>query len=222
MLNLNHNIFNTRNFTIAGILIVGVFLSWLVVRSCASTVDTTEAISNITDIQEALKLREHKSDSIAKVKTAENQELQTENVSLRKQIEAYQKQSGKMGGQVRDLTRQLQDAKVNHDTTAFVQSCDSIAQLATDQQSVIQHQDMLMDSTFANYEKQLSNKDTVLENRAQLIAQLKSTNDTWADELVKTYKGNEKLQHKLKTEKTISRVLAAILLVGGTIIIASK
>lgn len=217
---LNHKIFNTRNYFIGGVIVVLIFLAFVFFRKCHNSPSHNEEVKEVKALQEQLKEREFKSvaDSIRWVKQQDS--LKTVLVNLetkRVLIDIELKQTKKA---VRSLIAANDHAIEERDTLLYIATCDSLKDLATLQGEIITMYQFNDSARTANYEDQLMAKDSLLTNRAALIAQLRHANTETYSALMQINTDYNKISRKLKRERTLSRVLAAgVAVLGGAILL---
>lgn len=220
MTTLNHNIFNRRNLIIAAIAIGFLVLILITFRGCYRTPSHKEDVREVKVLQDQLKEMEFKSaaDSIRWVMQQDS--LKTVLVNLetkRVLIDIELKQTKKA---VRSLVAANDQAIEERDTLLYIQTCDSLKDLATLQGEIITMYQFNDSARTVNYEDQLTAKDSLLANRAALISQLRQANTETYGALMQINADYNKISRKLKRERTLSRVLAAgVAVLGGIVLL---
>lgn len=217
---LNHKIFNTRNYIVGGIIVVLIFLAFVFLRKCDNSPSHKEEVKEVKILQEQLKEREFKSatDSIRWVKQQDS--LKTVLVNLETKRVLIDIELKQTKNAVRSLIAANDQAIEERDTLLYIQTCDSLKDLATLQNEIITMYQFNDSARTVNYEEQLTAKDSLLANRAVLIAQLRQTNTETYGALMQINTDYNKISRKLKRERTLSRVLAAgVAVLGGIVLL---
>lgn len=115
-------------------------------------------------------------------------------------------------GRVSELTAKIRYAKVTRDTITYYVSCDSLVDLAESQSNTITRYEHISDSIIALHQKQEAAKDSLLNRRADLYSQLRSSFDTLAIE-------NRELGRALNKEQKKNKIVKKIALAEGVAIV---
>lgn len=216
MIKLKHYYF------LAGIIAVGFLLAAIIFRGCSPAPSHKDDIKEVQALQAQLKKKEQSSaaDSARLVKRGDS--LEKELHVLQNKKDMISKELTITKTKVQLLAAQNSAAKANKDTARYIETCDSLRNLATLQGEVITMYQNYADSVETNYEAQLTAKDSLLNNRASLIADLRNVNDRTNAELLSINTDYLKVTKKLKRERTLSRILAIATTTVGTLLITKK
>lgn len=216
MRTLNHNL--RRWLTIAAICIGTIVLLAIVFRGCVHVNPHKEEKKEVQQINQAtqkawdstaqeLQLSRHREDSLQRIT-----QVQAAQMAATKKELAHSRQK------LHQVITALDNAKVAGDTTKYLQLADSLRNETVAQAGVIQHYETLTDSTIENYERRIKEKDHTIEMQADLLTKLRSANIEITGKYNDLHKAYGKVTRKLKGERTMGRILAGAVLVGGLII----
>lgn len=208
------------HYKLAGIIAVGIILAAIIFRGCDNSPSHNEDVKEVQALQEQLKKKEEKaaSDSARLVRRGDS--LQTSLLDLQNKQDVIKRELVTTKNKVQALVGANEKAKTNRDTVRYIQTCDSLKDLATLQAEIITMYQFNDSARTVNYEEQLTAKDSLLANRAALIAQLRQTNTETYGALMQINTDYNKVTRKLKRERTLSRVLAAgVAVLGGVVLL---
>lgn len=208
------------HYKLAGIIAAGIILAAVIFRGCDNSPDHKEEIKEVKILQEKLKKTEDKLAADSARHSQYNDSLQTALLDLQNKKEVIAKELTITKSKVQKLAIQNEQAKTARDTARYIETCDSLKDLARLQNEIITMYQDNDSIRVANYEDQLSAKDRLLANRADLIAQLRQTNTETYGALMQINTDYSKVVRKLKRERTLSRILAAgAAVLGGVILL---
>jgi hypothetical protein len=215
MTTLNHNIFNRRNLVIALIVVGFLILALITFRGCDRSPSHKEDVREVKALQDKLKITEDDkaADSTRLVRRGDS--LQTSLLDLQNKQDVIKRELAVTKSRVQTLASANERAKTSRDTARYIETCDSLKDLAMLQGEILDMYQFNDSARTANYEEQLSAKDSLLANRAALIVQLRNTNNETYGALMQVNTDYNKVSRKLKRERTLSRVLAAGLAIAG-------
>lgn len=208
------------HYKLAGIIAAGIILAAVIFRGCDNSPDHKAEIKEVKILQEKLKKTEDKLAADSARHSQYNDSLQTALLDLQNKKEVIAKELTITKSKVQKLALQNEQAKTARDTARYIETCDSLKDLARLQNEIITMYQDNDSARTANYEDQLSAKDRLLANRADLIAQLRQTNTETYGALMQINTDYSKVVRKLKRERTLSRILAAgAAVLGGVILL---
>lgn len=217
---LNHKIFNQRNYITAAIIAGFIFLTFVIFRSCDNSPDHSKEIQETKVLQQRLEATEQKAaaDSVRQVRRVDS--LQLINLDLQNKQTVITKELTQTKRAVQSLIAGIEFAKADNDTIRYIETCDSLKDLARLQNEIITMYQENDSIRTVNYEDQLSAKDNLLANRADLIAQLRQTNTETYAAFMQINTDYNKVTRKLKRDRTLSRILAAgAAVLGGVLLL---
>lgn len=203
------------HYKLAGIISVGIIIAAVIFRGCDNSPSHKEDVQVVKLLQDKLKESEkkHAADSARLAQRGDS--LQLVNLDLKNKQEVITKELARTKRSVQSLIAANDYAKADNDTARYIETCDSLKDLARLQGEIITMYQENDSVRTVNYEEQLSAKDSLLANRAVVIAQLRQTNDETYAALMQISTDYNKVTRKLKRERTLSRVLAAGLAITG-------
>lgn len=204
----------------AGIITAGIIFAAVIFRGCDNSPLHKEDIKEVKALQDKLKKTEDKLAADSVRLTQHNDSLQTTLLDLQNKKDVIAKELTITKSKVQKLASQNEQAKTARDTARYIETCDSLKDLARLQGEIITMYQENDSIRTANYEDQLSAKDRLLANRADLISQLRQTNaDTYAA-FMQVNTDYNKVTRRMKRERTLSRILAAgAAVLGGVILL---
>lgn len=205
---LNHNIFNSRTYTVIAIIVIAVLVV-IVFKQYApkpiylqAVIDQYNQVTREADsIKLEVKKREQQRDSLAK-----------ENAGLKDNLHLYERANIKYAGDINSLSRKLDQARKQKDTAAYIANCDSLQLVAENQQGVITNQQITTQALIDNYDEQLMIADS---NQSALIGLNNKLQTGYAFALQEVRKQNTvnlQTRKQLRRQKTKTHVLAGALL----------
>jgi len=212
-----------KKYIIPALIIgAGIILAAVIFRGCNTTPSHKAEIKEVAELQKKLNDKEKKAaaDSVKWAKRGDSLESVLHDLQNKRDVISRELTVTKTKVQV--LASQNTTAKANKDTARYIETCDSLKNLATLQGEVITMYQTYADSVETNYESQLKAKDSLLTNRAGLIAELRNVNSRTNAELLSINTDYLKVTKKLKRERTLSRILAIATTAVGTLFILKK
>ena len=214
---LNHRL---KPYLFGGVIVIAILLGAGIFRGCDNTPTHKEEAKEIKALQAQLKQTEEdaRRDSIRLATHADS--LRVANLDLQNKRDVISRELAATKQQVIQLAGANKQAKADNDTVRYIETCDSLREVAQVQAEVITMYQVNDSLRTVNYEAQLSAKDSLLANRAILISQLRTTNDKTYSSYQQLNADYGKVTRKLKREKTLSRILAiAAGVAGGAILL---
>lgn len=208
------------HFALTGIIAAGIIVAAIIFRGCDNSPSHKAEIKEVKALQEQLRdtEREKSADSSRLARRADSLHLVNLDLQNKKDIIARELATAKTRVQV--LASANERAKSARDTARYIETCDSLKDLARLQGEIITMYQFNDSARTVNYEEQLTAKDSLLANRAALIAQLRATNTETYTALMNINTDYNKVTRKLKRERTLSRVLAAgVAVLGGIVLL---
>lgn len=217
---LNHKIFNSRNYIAAGVIVGFIFLLLVIFRGFDNSRSHKAEVQEVKTLQEKLIKTEDRLRADSVQLTQHNDSLQTALLDLQNKKDVIAEELTITKSKVQKLATQNEQAKTDRDTVRYIQTCDSLKDLARLQNEIITMYQENDSVRTANYEDQLSAKDRLLANRADLIAQLRATNTETFAAMMQINTDYNKVTRKLTRERTLSRILAAgVAVLGGVVLL---
>lgn len=216
MATINHNL---RPYLIGAAALAIVLLCVVIFRGCDNNPSYKEENKHVEQLQTLLRQAKSKAkeDSVRLAKHADS--LRAAALDLQRKRDAIATELAVTKQQVQQLASANKQAKVDNDTARYIETCDSLREVAQVQAEVIEDYQRNDSLRTVNYEAQLSAKDSLLVKQAEFNAQLRATNEAVYDSYNNISKDYQKLNRKVKRERTLSRVLAVSALVAGGIIL---
>lgn len=211
---------NNKYIIPAVLIVAGIILAAVIFRGCDNSPSHNEEVKEVKALQEQLKKTEERAatDSTRLVRRGDS--LQVTLLDLQNKQDVIKRELVATKNKVQALAGANEKAKTNRDTARYISTCDSLKDLATLQGEIITMYQFNDSARTANYEDQLTEKDSLLANRAALIAQLRQANTETYGALMQINTDYNKISRKLKRERTLSRVLAAgVAVLGGVVLL---
>lgn len=208
-----------QHIWLAVIIAAGIILGAIIFRGCESSPSHKQEAKEVKVLQEKLQKveKEKATDSARLVHRSDS--LQALNLDLKNKKDAADKELAKLRKDTRRISDKLDTARAKKDTLGYITACDSLQERSRLQDEVITIYQAYVDSVEYNHEVQLATKDSLLANRAALITQLRTANDKTFLNYQQISSDYTKVTRKLKRERTLSRILAAVVAVGGGMIL---
>lgn len=209
-----------EHYKLAVIIAVGIIIAAIIFRGCDNSPSYKEDIKEVKALQEQLRTIEQAKAADSSRLARRDDSLHLVNLDLQNKKDVIARELATTKTKVYKLAAQNEQAKTARDTSRYIETCDSLKDLAKLQGELLEMYQFNDSARTVNYEEQLSAKDSLLANRAALIAQLRATNTETYTALMNINTDYNKVTRKLKRERTLSRVLAAGLAVlGGAILL---
>lgn len=208
------------HYKLAAIIAAGIILAAIIFRGCDNSPSHNEDVKEVKALQDYLQKveKENASDSARLVRRGDS--LQSCLLDLRNKQDVIKRELVTTKNKVQALAGANEKAKTNRDTVRYIETCDSLKDLAKLQGEVIEMYQFNDSARTVNYEDQLAAKDSLLANRAALIAQLRQANTETYGALMQINTDYNKISRTLKRERTLSRVLAVgAAVLGGVILL---
>lgn len=208
------------HYALAGIIAAGIILAAIIFRGCDNSPSHKEEIKAVKALQEQLRTIEQAKAADSSRLARRGDSLHLVNLDLQNKKDVIARELATTKTKVYKLASQNEKAKKSHDTARYIETCDSLKDLAKLQGELLEMYQFNDSARTVNYEEQLSAKDSLLANRAALIAQLRATNTETYTALLNINTDYYKVTRKLKRERTLSRVLAVgVAVLGGAILL---
>jgi len=219
MTTLNHNVFTWRNALVAAGIVGAIVLLLILFRGCDHSPDHSQDVKEVKQDQGALKTKDEQARIVTNNWKEKADSLQRINVALQAQLDVYKQEAAKSKEKAGRLVKELDRAKAERDTSAYVQTCDTLQQMVQDQAVTIDEYILLVDSVSANYQQQIDYKDSIINQQVDLLAAFRESNTKLEQRYYEINTDYLKATKKLKRERTLGRVLAgAVLVLGGLLL----
>ncbi|MDF2189272.1 hypothetical protein [Paraflavitalea sp. CAU 1676] len=208
-----------RRYLLIVRVVVGLLLLWLMVRPGPDQSTVPAEVKQTKQEQASLKQKDEQAHQVIGGLMAENDSLQKRASSLQKELDNFKKEAAVSKEKTRRLTAELDRAKQDRDTAAYINTCDSLKLLAEEKDFTISRTQASADSLDHVRKEQLALKDTIISIQQSLLADFRSANTSLEEKYYAAAAENTKLTKKVKRERNLGRVLAGgLLIIGGLLI----
>jgi hypothetical protein len=141
-------------------------------------------------------------------------------VVAKTQIDSSKKELAKTKVVVGTLTQRIRQAQLDKDTVTIVVSCDSLVTEVETLYGALESYQHFTDTLSIIYDEQLLAKDSIIAVKDKLYFDMRTSFNRISDNYISLHKKSQRSEKKLKGSKTLNKVLGAVVIVLGGVIIA--